>query len=171
MTDALARGDTTVIQEELDELLDAYQINLDPKCEAYRRLGMAVLSAHVKALRAIERRNGGEPIDTPQIPEVLGASEAAGGSLRDAFAGWDKERARPEDTVSEYKRAVEMFIQLHGDLPVAALKKSHARQYREALQEVPQRRSGDLRKASLPEFFAVEFGNRCGRGRQNTLRV
>ena len=47
-----------------------------------------------------------------------------------------------------------MFIQLHGDLPVAALKKSHARLYREALQEVPQRRTGDLRKASLPELNA-----------------
>ena len=43
--------------------------------------------------------------------------------------------------VSEYKRAVEMFIQLHGDLPVAAIKKSHAREYREALQEVPHRRT------------------------------
>jgi integrase len=45
-----------------------------------------------------------------------------------------------------------MFIQLHGDLPVSAIKKSHARLYREALQEVPQRRSGDLLKASLPEL-------------------
>ena len=151
-SDALARGDTTVIREELEELLDVYQINLDPKCEAYRRLAMAVLSAHVKALKDIERRNGGEPVDTPQIPEVLGESAAVGGTLRDAFEGWNKERSRPADTVHEYKRAVEMFIQLHGDLPVAAIKKPHARRYREALQEVPQRRTGELRKASLPEL-------------------
>jgi integrase len=153
-SDALARGDTTVIREELDELLDVYQISLDPKCEAYRRLAMAVLSAHVKALKDIERRSGGEPVDTPQIPEGLGGSEAVGGSLRDAFEGWNKERSRPADTVHEYKRAVEMFIQLHGDLPVAAIKKSHARLYREALQDVPQRRAGELLKASLPELSA-----------------
>lgn len=153
-SDALARGDTTVIWEELDELLEAYQINLDPKCEAYRRLAMAVLSAHVKALKDIERRNGGEPVDTPQVPEVLAQSGAVGGTLRDAFEGWDKERSRPEDTVHEYRRAVEMFIQLHGDLPVVAIKKSHARLYREALQEVPRRRSGELLKASLPELSA-----------------
>ena len=154
-TDALARGHTGIIREQLDELLDAYQLNLDPKCEAYRRLAMAVLSADVKAMRDIERRNGGEPVDTPHIPEVLGDSGGSvGGSLRDAFEGWDKERARPANTVHEYKRAVEMFIQLHGDLPVAAIKKSHARLYREALQEVPQRRSGELLKASLPELSA-----------------
>jgi integrase len=154
VADALARGNTAAIREELDELLDVYQINLDPKCEAYRRLAMAVLSAHVKALKDIERRNGGEPVDTPQIPEVLAESGAVGGSLRDAFEGWNKERSRPADTVHEYKRAVEMFIQMHGNLPVAAIKKSHARLYREALQDVPKRRTGELLKASLPELSA-----------------
>jgi integrase len=153
-TDALARGNTAVIREELDELLDVYQINLDPKSEAYRRLAMAVLGAHLKALKDIDRRNGGEPIDTPQIPEVVTESGAVGGSLRDAIEGWNKERSRPVGTVHEYRRAVEMFIQLHGDLPVAALKKSHARQFREAIQEVPQRRAGELRKAPLPELSA-----------------
>ena len=155
-TAALARGDITVIREELAELLDVYQISLDPKCEDYRRLAMAVLSAHVKALKDIERRNGGEPIDTPQIPEVLAERGAVGGTFRDAFDGWNKERPRGEGTVHEYKRAVEMFIQLHGDLPVAAYKKSHARKYREALQDVPlpQFRTGELRKAGLPELSA-----------------
>jgi integrase len=153
-SDALARGDTTIIREELDELLGAYQINLDPKCEAYRRLAMAVLSAHVKALKDIERRNGGEPVETPQIPEVLAESGAVGGTLRDAFEGWNKERPRSAGTVHEYKRAVEMFIQLHGDLPVVAIKKSHARNYRETLQDVPNRRTGELLKASLPELSA-----------------
>ena len=153
-SEALARGDTTVIREELEELLHVYQISLDPKCEAYRRLAMAVLSAHVKALKDIERRNGGEPVDTPRIPEVFGATEAVGGSLRDAFEGWNKERQRPADTVHEYKRVVEMFIQRHGDLPVATIKKSHARLYREDLQQVPQRRTGELLKASLPELAA-----------------
>jgi integrase len=153
-SDALSRGNITVIREELDALLDGYQINLDPACEAYRRLAMAVLNVHVKALKDIERRSSGEPVDTPQIPEVLAGSGAIGGNLRDAFDGWNKERSRPAGTVHEYKRAVEMFIQLHGDLPVAAIKKSHVRLYREALQAVPQRRTGSLLKAALPELSA-----------------
>jgi hypothetical protein len=44
---ALARGDISVIREELDELLDAFQLNVDRKSASYRKLGMAVLTAHV----------------------------------------------------------------------------------------------------------------------------
>jgi hypothetical protein len=51
---ALARGDITVIKEELDELLYAFQLNVDRKSPSYRKLGMAVLTAHVRALRDIE---------------------------------------------------------------------------------------------------------------------
>jgi integrase len=115
---------------------------------------MAILGAHVKALNAIVKRNSGEPVETPVVPEGLSQSSGACGTLRDAFDGWNKERLRPAGTVHEYRRAVEMFIQLHGNLPVAAIKKSHARLYREALQDVPHRRTGELLKASLPELGA-----------------
>jgi integrase len=57
-----------------------------------------------------------------------------------------------EPTVHEYERAVEMFIELHGDLSVAEIKKPHARKFREAVQQVPQRRVGTLRGAKLPEM-------------------
>jgi hypothetical protein len=60
---ALARGDISVIREELDELLNAFQLNVDRKSASYRKLGMAVLKAHVRALKDIERRNSGEPVE------------------------------------------------------------------------------------------------------------
>jgi len=104
---ALARGDITVIREELDELLHAFQLNVDRKSASYRKLGMAVLTAHVRALRDIGKRNAGEPVETPQSSYV--ALDAAGvtpegGTLREALEGWKKERDRPEDGVHEYTR-------------------------------------------------------------------
>lgn len=42
---ALARGDISVIREELDELLNDFQLNVDRKSQSYRKLGMAVLTA------------------------------------------------------------------------------------------------------------------------------
>jgi hypothetical protein len=53
-----------------------------------------------------------------------------------------------------YQRAVEMFIQLHGDMVVADIKKTHARTFREALQEVPRTRGKELHALSFPELAA-----------------
>lgn len=152
-TAALARGDITVIREPLDELLYAFQCNLDRKSVSYRKLGMAVLNAHVRGLKAIERRYAGEPVETPQLSYApLGAPTGKGGSLRDALEGWKKERARPEDGVHEYTRAVEMFIELHGNLAIGDIKRSHASQFRDALRMVPKTRKGPLLKAGLLEL-------------------
>jgi len=56
--------------------------------------------------------------------------------------------------VKETSRAVDMFTQLHGDMAVAAIKKRHALEYRNALQEVPRRRTGNLLGTTLPEQAA-----------------
>lgn len=151
---ALAKGDTTHVRLDVEELLEDFQLNLDRKSQSYRRLGMAVLAARVKALQAIKQRNAGEPIPTPQLIDLAPVSTS--GSLKEAFEGWKKERERPEGTVHEYGRAVDFFIQLHGNLSLAEMRRSHASKFREALQLVPKIRQGTLRNASLPELS--EYG-------------
>jgi integrase len=111
---------------------------------------MEVLRAYVRALQSIEQRNAGEPVPTPQL--FVASTSAASGTLREAIEGWKKERERPEGTVHEYGRAIDMFIQLHGNLPILEIKRSHARTFREALQLVPKSRKGALLRATLPEL-------------------
>jgi hypothetical protein len=79
-------------------------------------------------------------------------------SLRAAFEGWQKARNPSSGTLAEYERAIRLFTELHGDMPVVNIKRSHARQFREALQDVPRHRQGDLLKASLPEL--AEWGRK-----------
>jgi integrase len=67
--------------------------------------------------------------------------------------------------VNETSRAVDMFTHLHGNMRVAAIKKRHALEYRTALQEVPRRRTGSLKKARLPEQAA------WGREHPEALRI
>jgi integrase len=170
-TKALARGDITIIQEHLDDLQNDFQLNVDRTSASYRKLGMAVLTAHVRAYKDLERRNAGEPIETPA--RALLSADAAPtvalgdqcGTLRDAFNGWKKERERPEGTVHEYGRAVDMFTQLHGDLRLVDMRRSHARLFRDALQQVPKLRKGDLLKAPLPVL------SEYGRARPSIAKV
>lgn len=148
--EALALGDISAVEDHIVEALDAFQIDLDRQGVAYPKLGIEVLRAYVRALQAIEQRNAGEPVPTPQLGTP--STAAASGTLKDAFEGWKKERDRPEGTVHEYGRAIEMFIQLHGNLTILEIKRSHARSFREALQLVPKSRKGTLLKASLPDL-------------------
>ena len=56
------------------------------------------------------------------------------------FEGWKRQRDRAPGTLAEYERAIKVFTELHGPLPLLQIKRSHARQFREALQDVPARR-------------------------------
>lgn len=75
-------------------------------------------------------------------------------TLSTAFEGWKRARNRSPRTAQEYEYAIKLFGELHGDIPLAAVRKSHARQFREALQAVPIRRfrTGKLQTATLPEL-------------------
>jgi integrase len=148
---ALARGNISFVEEELDELLDAFRINLDRKSEAYRKLGMEVLRSCVRALQSIEKRNQGEAIESPPTIEP-DHNVAMGSTLSAALDGWKKAKQPAPNITFEFDLAVRRFIELHGDLRIVDIRRSHVREFREALQSIPVRRSGALKNAVLPEL-------------------
>jgi hypothetical protein len=159
---ALARGDITFIGEELDELLAVFRLNVTKGSAAYRELGYEVLKAHVRGLEALGERHRGRVVDTPKVltaasddAEMLtnkGVHSADPPTLRDAFDGWQKAKTRPISTVKEFEYAVRLFEELHGSLPVTTIARSHVRQFREALQMIPTKRTGAPQKAPLPDL-------------------
>ena len=108
----------------------------------------------MKSIEAVAQRDSGEVVETPELidPEQPSCSESA--TLRAAHEGWKKSATRPANTLREFKYAVDRFTELHGDLPVAQIKRPHVLRFREALQEMPLWRSGKLRTATLPELVA-----------------
>jgi integrase len=150
---ALARGDFSFLGWEIDELLKVFRINLDPKSASYRELGLAMLRAYVKSIEVIAQRDKGEVVETPELVEPRQPPPSAtSGTLSAAHEGWKKSAARPISTLWRFNYAVDRFKELHGDLPVAQIKRPHVLRFREALQEVPLRRTGKLRTATLPEL-------------------
>jgi integrase len=150
---ALARGDFSLLGREIDELLKVFRINLDPKSASYRELGLAMLRAYVKSIEAIAQRDKGEVVETPELVEPQQQpSSSSSGRLSAAYEGWKKSAARSTHTLWRFKYAVDRFTELHGDLRVAQIKRPHVLRFREALQEMPLRRTGKLRTATLPEL-------------------
>ncbi|HWK38443.1 MAG TPA: site-specific integrase [Hyphomicrobium sp.] len=150
---ALARGDISFVEEELDELKEVFRCDLDPASPAYKALGSAVLKRHVQGLEAIGKRNVGEVVDTPRLvepPTDIKPSSPGSDTLSAAFEGWKKAKQPTNSTEREFHNAVRRFIELHGDLRIEDITRRHVREYREALQMIPVRRSGPLRNADLP---------------------
>ena len=148
-------GDVSFAEQHAKNALASFGITLDQSGTAYHNLCIESAKAFLKALDDIGLRYAGVVIETPRLP----ASKALGGhgegeTLRDALDGWKKHRVRPNGTVNETSRAVTMFTQLHGNMAVVAIKKRHALEYRNALQEVPRHRTGSLLGATLPEQAA-----------------
>src|SRR5262249_43889555 len=124
----------------------------DRSSSAYRELGLEVLKRFVKALQAIERRQKGEVVETPELIESSEAVSPLSGSLRAAHEGWKKSRNPSRTTLREFTYAIDRFVELHGDMPVAKITRRDVLHFREALQDLPIRRSGKLRNAPLPEL-------------------
>lgn len=149
---ALARGDISAVREQMEELLFIFRLNLDPKSVAFRELGMAVLKKDVEALRATERRHKGEPVETPKLPIVDAEPSSGGETIRTALEGWKKSKDPSAYSLREFTYAVNRFTELHGDMPVQTITRRTVREFREALQQLPLRRVGSLRRAALPEL-------------------
>jgi integrase len=149
---ALARGNIDFICYELNELLQVFRINLDPACPDYRKVGLAVMKAEVRALKDVLARNRGAAIDSPRLADPSSKTPTSGCGLRAAYEGWKKMQSRPVSTTMEFARAIGRFIELHGDMDVGQINRRHIREFREAAQLVPKLRAGNLRNATLPEL-------------------
>jgi integrase len=152
MRHALALGNVSAVEDHVIDALEAFGINLAAGSLSRPLLGIAVLRSYVRALQAIEKRNAGEPVETPTFTLEPSRTTASDGTLSIAAAGWERHRVRPARTVHEYQRSVALFVQMHGDLQVMQIRRSHVREFREALQAMPRHREGELLKATLPNL-------------------
>lgn len=159
--EAMARHDPGIVRAETRQAMRRHQIPIDPTSATYHQVGMAVLRAHVRAFDAMVRRQKGDIVDTPPPPppedvaRSPSAKAQAGPKLSEAFAGWQEgagaagtRKPRPR-TLLEARAAVRWFTELHGDMRLGEIAKSHAREYQRALAMVPTRLPANLRRLPL----------------------
>jgi hypothetical protein len=156
--DNLARGDTSFEEFEVEDFLETHGLKLDRNSASYRRLCYEFLKASVKACEAILRRFDGEIVETPPAPTapfISRLSEPASGGphLTEMFERWVEERKPPKKTELDFTTAIRRFTELHGNLTVAEIAKTHVRAYKEALSQLPRNCSAELRKMTLPEVL------------------
>lgn len=159
MRRSLARADISIIKAELDVLLEDEGIKLSPTSEAYRKVGLAILRADVQALEVRRQRHQGDPVETPPMPArpnrlpVVPAPASGDITFRDLWDRYRLERKLAPKTEADFATSVRRFEELHGNLPVTAVTKAHARAFKDAMLRIPARLGGADRHLTVPEIL------------------
>ena len=164
LREQLARGDTSIVEDDVDAFLEMGGINLDRASPDYRRLSYEFLKTAVQANEAIAKRHEGHVIETPLAPPSLAATrtlpvQREGLDLLTMFDKWLQERKPRRKTVLDFQTAIRRFAELQGNLAVHEINKAHVRVYKEALQKLPSSCSGKMRQMTLPDL--LEYLQQC----------
>ncbi|MDQ2635098.1 MAG: site-specific integrase [Pseudomonadota bacterium] len=154
---AKMRG-SEAIHRVIDKSVEDAGIVLHPDDPAWRQLELAFIKAQRKAIRAITARLEGEEIATPQVVDTRTLS------LTSALANWSRSNSRSarkprQESINEATRAVQRFVEFHGDLDIATITKTHAREFRDALARIPKRLPHKLAKLRLPELLTRDLSS------------
>jgi len=154
---ALARGDTSLVEDELDDLLDWNGIKLDRQSEAYRKAAYAILKATVQAAEMIGQRLAGDVVETPPAPAAMRSTVPEDAADDIPFSVlWERyrdERKLSSKTKSDFGTYVRRFIELHGDLPVRQITKAHVRHYKDIMLRLPTRTDHKTRQLTVPQLL------------------
>lgn len=139
---AQARSDT-IYRSEAEEVLtwDGVEISLEAGSPSWRPLELEIIKASIRARGDIARRNQGDPIETPVVPDQTSLSSASSPLLGALIEKWvaEKNQAgtwRPK-TADAYHKGLLGFLECCGDRPVTSYGKKDARQFKEVLMGLP----------------------------------
>ena len=155
----LARGDTSLIQDDVEALLEANGIKLDPQSPSRRKLDYAILKADVEAYTAMAERQKGEPVDTPPEPPrphmvpTVSAPQAGDITIQELWRRYLQERKPPEKTAADFGTNIRRFVEVNGNLPVQSVTKAHARAFKDAMLRMPVRLGGKNRALTVPQVL------------------
>lgn len=131
---------------EIEELLEDMGIEL-PDPEQQRLVALVVLRARRRAFHALQRRQAGEPVDTPPAspaPPMLFKEEArpatmSGPLLRATFEEFVVKRGMKRHTANDYRNQLNRFVDLFNDIPVASVTRKQVFDFATELEKFPAR--------------------------------
>lgn len=157
---ALARGDVSVVQDAVVQLLNDNGIRLASNSPAYRKLSFAVLKASLKALEGKKRRQQGDPVDTPAAPApfltvVSSTADDDNPPLSVIFDRWKAERKPPAKTVSDFGTYVRRFREINGDVPIKHINAGHVRAFKAAMLAMPKALKKQHQDMTVPQILVA----------------
>ncbi len=155
----------------VNRAVEARGIVMAPDDPAWRQLELAFVRAQRDALAGIRARLDGDDVATPQR-----SSEPTSLALTTALRLWADgggagARKPQPSSIAEAERAARRFVELHGDMPISAITKAHARAFRDALVQLPKALPARLGRLPLPELLKQDLGKYPRRNAQTVNKT
>lgn len=146
-------------------------IVLHPDDPAWRELELGFVQAQRRAFDGIKARLDGETVATP-VPIDGTAGETIMGALKRWADGGGRGARKPRaGSAAEASRAVQRFVELHGDLPLTAITKAHGRAFRDALAQLPKALPARLSGLCLPDLLKQDLSRYPKRSAQTVNKT
>lgn len=158
--DGVHRGDWSSDRDVVvTKLLAGYGVKIavdHPLFPAARRM---VAVSYVDAYRAVLAELEGNYNYAPHIPKrefvEVEAPNGPSPALTVVHQRWMDDRERNPRTALEWAAAVSLFVEVVGDIPVAAITADHIRDFRNALSKAPKSFRKRYPGKTLPEVLAL----------------
>ena len=147
-----------VVERDIKDICQKHELQLKMNSIGYRRIGHALLLNQRRWLEMVRDRNAGEWPEVPRPsrvparrqsePEVEGDTPTISAVLR----AWLAERKPRPRTEQEWTTAVRRWKDLHGDTPVADIKKPMVAAFKDELLKAPARPPHAIRALPLPKM-------------------
>ena len=152
------RGDTNLIEFEMEDFLDWNGIKVTKGSTLYRQLAYTFLQASAKANKLLLKRHQGEVVDTPVAPDVSVNAKVPSkseGSISYIHEGWKRERKPEPKLESDSNKVIRRFIECHGDLPIEDITRRQVAKFKECLLQLPARPKKAIRELPLLEIIKL----------------
>lgn len=124
--------------------------------EARRLIAVAVLDAHLSILAEMRGNYGYVPkVPKREVADMRKAINGQAPALTVVHQRWAADRERNPRTALEWAAAVALFVEVVGDIPVAAITADHIREFRNALSKAPKSFRKRFPGKTLPEVLAL----------------
>lgn len=155
----------------VNRAVEARGFVLHPNDPAWRQLDLAFVKAQRSALAGIRKRlDGDEELAPERVSERTGMVLTAALRLWAEAGGAGARKPQPS-SIAEAERAARRFVELHGDLPITAITKAHARAFRDALVQLPKALPARLGRLPLPKLLKEDLTKYARRNAQTVNKT
>ncbi|RRW88472.1 integrase [Pandoraea apista] len=109
---AMRDGDLSIAQQHAETIAKAWGLRVDWSAPDGKSCLISIVRSLVGAWRDVERRDQGEPIDTPEViapPGPSGSSAPKVLKLSEVIPSWINRNSPSEDSIRRTRRAVSLF--------------------------------------------------------------